>query len=50
MSQKDRVRNEEEVHRRVGIERELSSRADQRLLRWFAHVERMDEYHRPEGC
>ena len=39
----DRVRNEE-VHRRAGIERELASRADQRGLRWFGHVERMDEY------
>ena len=39
----DRVRNEE-VHRRAGIERELVSRADQRVLRWFGHVERMDEY------
>ena len=38
-----RVRNEE-VHRRPGIERELSSRADQTVLRWFGHVERMDEY------
>ena len=38
----DRVRNEE-VHR-TGIERELASRADQRVLRWFGHVERMDEY------
>ena len=28
----------------AGIERELASRADQRLLRWFGHVERMDEY------
>ena len=37
----DRVINEE-VHRRAGIERELS-RADQ-VLRWFGHVERMDEY------
>ena len=37
------VRNEE-VRRRAGIERELASRADQRLLRWFGHVERMDEY------
>ena len=34
----------EEVHRRAGIERELASRADQRVLRWFGHVERMDEY------
>ena len=37
------VRNEEE-HGRAGIERELASRADQRVLRWFGHVERMDEY------
>ena len=40
----DRVRNEE-VRRRAGIERELASRADQRVLRWFGHVERKDEYH-----
>ena len=39
----DRVRNEE-LRRRAGIERELASRADQRVLRWFGHVERMDEY------
>ena len=45
----DRVRNEE-VRRRAGIERELASRADQRVLRWFGHVERMDEYQWPEGC
>ena len=29
---------------RAGIERELASRADQRVLRWFGHAERMDEY------
>ena len=29
---------------RMGIERELASGADQRVLRWFGHVERMDEY------
>ena len=29
---------------RAGIEMELASRADQRVLRWFGHVERMDEY------
>ena len=29
---------------RAGIERELASRADQSLLRWFGHVERMDQY------
>ena len=39
----DRVRNEE-GSRRAGIERELPSRVDQRVLRWFGHVERMDEY------
>ena len=39
----DRVRNEE-VHRRAGIERELANRADQRVLRWLGHVERMGEY------
>ena len=38
----DTVMNEE-VRRRAGIERELASRADQRVLRWFGHVERMDE-------
>ena len=39
----DFVRNEE-VRRRAGIERELASRADQRVLRWFLHLERIDEY------
>ena len=39
----DRVRNEE-VHRRAEIEKGLASGADQRVLRWFGHVERMDEY------
>ena len=34
VSRMDRVRNEE-VHRRAGIEIELASRADQRVLRWF---------------
>ena len=43
VSQVDRVRNEH-VHRGAGIERELVSRTDQRVLRWFGHVERMDEY------
>ena len=36
------VRNEV-VRRRAGIDRELASRADQRVLRWFGHVERMDK-------
>ena len=39
----DRVRIEE-VRRRAGIDREFASRADQRVLRWFGHVERMDEF------
>ena len=43
VSRMDRVRNEE-VRRRAGIEMELASRADQRVLRWFGRVERMDEY------
>ena len=43
VSRMDRVRNEE-VRRRAGIERELASRADQRVLRLFGHVERMDQY------
>ena len=43
VSQMERVRNEV-VRRRAGIERELASRADQRVLRWFGHVERTDEY------
>ena len=34
----------EQGRRRAGIERELASRADQRVLRWCGHVERMDEY------
>ena len=34
----------EEVCRRAGIERELASRADQIVLSWFGHVERIDEY------
>ena len=43
VSRMDIVRNEE-VRRRAGIERELASRADQRVLRWFGHLERMNEY------
>ena len=39
VSRTNRVRDEE---RGAGIEREY--RADQRVLRWFGHVERMDEY------
>ena len=32
------------MRRKAGIERGLASRADQRVLRWFGHVERMYEY------
>ena len=32
----------EDMSRRAGIEMELASRPDQRVLRWFGHVERMD--------
>ena len=42
VSRMDWVRNEE-VRRRALIERELANRADQRVLRWFGHVERMNE-------
>ena len=35
---------DEELRRRAGIKRELTSRADQIVLRWFGHVERMDKY------
>ena len=43
VSRMDRVGNEE-VSNTAEIERELASRADQGILRWFGHVERMDEY------
>ena len=38
----DRVRNEE-VRRRAQVERPLSERVDQSVLRWFGHMEQMDE-------
>ena len=37
VSRMDRVENEE-VRRRAGVESELASRANQRVLRWFGHV------------
>ena len=37
VSRMDRVKNEE-VRMRAGIERELASRIDQRVLCWFGHV------------
>ena len=43
VSRIDRVWNED-VRWRAGIERELASRADQRVLRWFGHEERIDKY------
>ena len=39
----DIVRNEK-VRKRAGKGRELASRTDKRVLRWFGHVERMNEY------
>ena len=39
----DRVGNEE-VHMRAGMKGELASRTDQRVLRYFGHMEIMDEY------
>ena len=33
------------MRRRARIETELASRVDQRVLRWFRHVERIDEYY-----
>ena len=44
VSRMDRVRNEE-VRRRAGMEMEFASGADQRVLRWFGYVERMDDCH-----
>ena len=38
----DRV-GSEEVRRRAGVEGELATRADQRVLRWFGHVEKVDD-------
>ena len=43
VSRMDRVGNEE-VRMRAGREREVAISAVQRALRWFGHVERMDEY------
>ena len=41
VSQLDRVRNEV-VRARTGVRRELVARVDMNVLRWFGHVERMD--------
>ena len=42
VSRMDGVRNEE-VHWKAVIQRELVSGADQRVSRWFWHVDRMDK-------
>ena len=34
----------EEARKRTGIKMDLASRVDQRVLRWFGQVERMDEF------
>ena len=41
VSRLDRVRNEV-VRARTGVRRELAARIDMNVLRWFGHVERMD--------
>ena len=41
VSRLDRVRNEV-VRTRTGVRRELAARVDMNVLRWFGHVERMD--------
>ena len=41
VSQLDRVRNEV-VRARTGMRRELAARVDMNVLKWFSHVERMD--------
>ncbi len=38
----DRLRNEE-VRRRTNVTRELAGRVDMQVLRWFGHMERMDD-------
>ena len=38
----DRIRNEE-VRERTGVRKELAVRVDGNVLRWFGHVERMDD-------
>ena len=41
VSRLDRIRNEV-VRARTGVRRELAARVDMNVLRWFGHVERMD--------
>ena len=42
VSQTDRVRNEV-VRQRRGVEVDLATRVDMNVLRWFEHVERMED-------
>ena len=44
VSQMDRVGNEEVRIGELEYKGSIASRADQRVLRWFGHVERMDDY------
>ena len=41
VSRFDRIRNEV-VRARTGVRRELATKVDMNVLRWFGHVERMD--------
>ena len=41
VSRLDSIRNEV-VRARTGVRRELATRVDMNVLRWFSHVERMD--------
>ena len=41
VSRLDRIRNEE-VRERTGVGRELATRVDSNVLRWYGHVERME--------
>ena len=47
VSRINRFKNEE-VRRIAELEREFVSIVDQRVLRWFGHVERMDEHRTAE--
>ena len=42
VTRRDMVRDEE-IQRRAGIEETPVEKVDRRVLRWFGHVERMDE-------
>ena len=47
VSRLDGVRNEV-VRARTGVRRELAARVDMNVLRWFGHVERMDNEQLPK--